>query len=74
MMMSKDDYLKDPVFQAIQHLARAAFEKGWIAAGGNPVSSPYNKPAVGWRAAWLESEERKILVENGVITGEGQWR
>lgn len=71
---TREDYMNDPVFQRLQFLARAAFEQGWRAGGGDPVSSPFKEPAVGWRLAWLKSEARAFLVENGLINGDDTWK
>lgn len=73
-MQSKFDYESDPVFQKLQFEVRRAFEEGWRLAGGDPRSSPYDQPNVGWRAAWVNSQARKFLVDNGIITGLVKWK
>lgn len=58
----------------VQWLVRASFEAGWRAAGGDDVHSHHSEPAKGWRGAWLQSEQRAILVRQGIISGQDTWR
>lgn len=60
--------------EIVQWLVRFSFETAWRAAGGDPVDSPHDQEPVGWRAAWLKSEPRAILVRNGVISGQDGYR
>lgn len=55
--------------ETVQWLVRSAFEEAWRLAGGDPISSQHDEPAVGWRAAWLNSQSRDVLVRNGMISG-----
>lgn len=60
--------------QKVQWLVRAAFEEAWRAAGGDPAKSPHDAEPVGWRAAWMKSTARNILVRNGIISGQDTYR
>lgn len=70
----KEFYQKDPIFQRLQYEIRAAFEEGWRAAGGDPIRSPADQVAVGWRRAWIESTARAFLVANGINPGNVTWK
>lgn len=60
--------------QRVQWLVRSAFEEAWRAAGGDPAQSPHDAEPVGWRAAWMRSTARNILVRNGIISGQDSYR
>lgn len=67
-------YESDPVFVRLQYEIRAAYEEGWRDGGGDPISSPHEKSACGWRASWLKSKARRFLVANGINTGKVEWK
>lgn len=56
---SRDYYLHDPIFQRMQWEVRRAYESGYRAAGGGKE----------WRDHWMQSDSRKFLVANGLMTG-----
>ena len=58
----------------VQWAVRAAYEEGWRDGGGDPVKSPHNEPPKGWRASWLGSSARAMLVRNGMISGDDGWK
>ena len=58
----------------IQWAVRAAFEEAWRLAGGDPARSDPNLHPVGWRAAWMSSNARNLLVKNGLISGEDTYK
>lgn len=53
-----------------QWLVRAAYYAGWVDSGGDDTASPHNEPPRGWRAGWIASTPRDILLRNGVIRGD----
>ena len=60
--------------ETVQWLVRSAFEEAWRMAGGDPALSPHDAPPVGWRAAWMDSIARNVLVRNGMISGEDSYK
>lgn len=60
--------------ETVQWLVRSAFEEAWRLAGGDPVASPHDEPPAGWRAAWMNSQARNVLVRNGMISGEDSYK
>ena len=58
----------------IQWLTRSAFEEGWRLGGGSPERSPHTEPPKGWRLAWMGSQARNILIRNGMISGEDNYK
>lgn len=70
--MAQESRALQPEF--VQWIARAAFEAGWRAGGGDPVESHHSEEAKGWRAAWMESAQRDVLVRQGIISGQDRWR
>lgn len=59
---------------AVQWLVRSAFEEAWRMAGGDPVSSHHAEEPKGWRIAWMNSDARRVLVRNGMISGEDSYK
>ena len=57
-----------------QWLVRSAYEAGWRDGGGDPAQSPSNTTPVGWRQAWLASQPRAFLLNNGFITGQDAYK
>ena len=57
-----------------QWLVRAAFEEAWKMSGGDPVQSSHDQEPVGWRAAWMKSAARNMLVRNNMISGGDTWK
>ena len=55
------DYATDPVFQQFQYYVRLAFEEGYRAGKPDTVRNE-------WRGAWIHSQGRDFLVDNGLIT------
>lgn len=60
--------------QSVQWMVRSAYEEGWRQAGGDPAVSHHSEAAVGWRAAWMQSKARSILIRQGLITGGESWK
>lgn len=60
--------------ESVQWLVRSAYEEGWRDGGGDPAISEHDAPAIGWRAAWISSKARSLLVRQGFITGGDSWK
>lgn len=60
--------------ERVQWLVRSSFEEAWRIAGGDPAQSPHDQTPVGWRAAWMKSNARSILVRSGIISGQDNYR
>lgn len=64
----------DRLKHLVQWAVRDAFNEAWIEAGGDPVESHHSKPPVGWRAAWMKSRSRAVLVRQGLLSGEDTYK
>lgn len=60
--------------EIFQWLTRAAFEEGWRLGGGSQESSHFSDEPKGWRAAWMDSQARSVLIRNGIISGEDSYK
>lgn len=58
----------------VQWSHRAGYEEAWRKAGGDPERSNHNDEPVGWRAEWMKSETRAVLIRNGLLTGEDRYK
>jgi hypothetical protein len=61
------DYAVDPVFQQVQYYVRLAFEEGYRAAKPATVKNE-------WRPDWFNSIARKFLLDNGLISGNEDYK
>lgn len=60
--------------ETIQWMVRSAFEEGFRSGSGSTERSPHYEPPKGWRHAWMNSQARNILVRNGMVTGEDEYK
>lgn len=72
--LPKDAYLKDPVFNHMQWVVRSAFEQGYISAGTGRGRSEIDPSKGKWFDHWINSEARRFLVNNGLISGSEGWK
>lgn len=60
--------------ETIQWIVRSAFEEGWRLGSGSTERSLHYEEPKGWRLAWMSSQARNILVRNGMISGEDDYK
>lgn len=58
----------------VQWLIRSAYEEGYNAASNERGVSDINPQKGKWFDTWVNSTSRKMLIANGVISGEDDYR
>ena len=58
----------------VQWLVRSAYEEGYRAADGQRGKSKLNPKKGKWFDSWFFSNARSKLIQNGVISGEDDYR
>lgn len=72
-MTLQDKRLSKVNVNIAQYFMRQSFEEGFRSAGGSGISE--TNPNKGkWFDYWMTSQTREILVANGVISGDDNWR
>ena len=60
--------------QVMQWAVRNAYEEGYRAAGGDRGASDMNPEKGKWFDLWVNSRARKLLIQNGIISGMEDFR
>ena len=58
----------------VQWLIRSAYEEGYNAAASDRGVSDIRPQKGKWFDTWVNSTSRKMLIANGVISGEDEYR